>query len=142
MPTAVTTNALIGKKKPPAEAELKTALGPASQVWQQFLAELAQKYGVRTEWKSYSAKWGWSLRVMRGKRTIVWLSPREDCFEVLFILGTKAMTALEQCQLPKRFVKVLSEAPRYPEGTGVRLRVKAPREISLLKKLVATKVAN
>ena len=43
MPTAVTTNALIGKKKPPAEAELKTALGPASQVWQQFLGELAHR---------------------------------------------------------------------------------------------------
>ena len=79
---------------------------------------------------------------MRGKRTILWLSPFEDCFGVTFIFGAKAMTALEQCNLPKRIIKILSEAPKYPEGTGVRLQVKTARDISVLKKLVAIKVAN
>ena len=143
MSTQVKTNAFVGKKETPTEAELTKALGPSKQVWQQLLRELAQEFGVMTtEWKCYSVKLGWAVRVKRGKRTILWLSPREDCFGVSFIFGTKAMTALEQCNLPKRIIKILSEAPKYPEGTGVRLQVKTAREISALKKLAAIKVAN
>jgi hypothetical protein len=80
--------------------------------------------------------------VKRGKRTILWLSPHEGCFGVVFIFGAKAMTALQQCKLPKRVIKILSEAKKYPEGTGVRLEVKTAKELSVLKKLVAVKVAN
>ncbi|HSB28065.1 MAG TPA: DUF3788 domain-containing protein [Pyrinomonadaceae bacterium] len=143
MPTQVAANAFIGKKEQPTEAELTTALGPAKQAWQKLLSELAQEYRtMTTEWKSHSIKWGWTLRVMRGKRTILWLSPHEGCFGVAFIFGGKAMTALEQCKLPKRIIKAISEAKKYPEGTGVRLEVKKAQEVSVLKKLVAIKVAN
>jgi len=142
-PAQVVANAFIGKKEEPTEDQLATALGPAKEVWDQFLADLAQEYGVTIhEWKCHSVKWGWSLRVKRGKRTIVWLSPREGCFGVFFIFGAKAMSAVQQCKLPKRVVEALSEARKYPEGTGVRLEVKTPQEISALKKLAAIKLAN
>jgi hypothetical protein len=36
----------------------------------------------------------------------------------------------------------MDEAPKYPEGTGIRLEVKSPREIGVLKKLAAIKLAN
>lgn len=143
MSTQVTTNAFVGKKEQPTEAELTKALGPSKQVWQQLLTELAQQFGVMTtEWKCHSVKLGWAVRVKRGARTVLWLSPREGCFGVTFIFGSKAMKALEQCNLPKRIIKILSEAPKYPEGTGVALQVKTAREISALKKLVAIKLAN
>jgi hypothetical protein len=143
VPTKVKLNAFIGKKEQPSDAELTTALGPAKEAWQQLLSELAHESGITTtEWKSYSIKWGWSLRVKRGKRTIIWLSPFDDCFEVTFIFGAKAMTVLGQSKLPKRILTLLSEAKRYPEGTALRLQVRKPQQISVLKKLVAIKVAN
>ena len=74
--------------------------------------------------------------------TIVWLSPQHDSFEVLFILGDKAVRAARQSDLPKRIVEALKEAPKYPEGTGVRLRVKSPRHLAALEKLAAIKLAN
>jgi hypothetical protein len=96
------------------------------------------------EWKCYSLKSGWSLRVKRGKRTILWLSPLGSCFEVLFIFGKKAMAAAQQKQskLTKPVIKALSLAPRYPEGYGVRLKGKTPRDLSALKKLAAIKLEN
>ena len=142
VPTQVVTNAFIGKKKEPTDAELTKALGPAKEVWDQLLGELAQEYGVTQEWKCHSVKWGWSMRVKRGKRTVVWLSPRTGCFGVLFIFGAKAMSAVEQCKLPKSVIKALGEAKKYPEGTGVRLELKKVQEISTLKKMVAIKLAN
>jgi hypothetical protein len=136
-------NAFIGKETEPTDAELTDALGPSKAVWEQLLTELAGEHGLDIrEWKCHSPQWGWSLRVKLKKRTIVWLSPLTGCFEVLFIFGAMAMSASQQCRLPKHIVEALRVAPKYPEGTGLRLKVKAPRIISALRKLVIIKLAN
>ena len=93
------TNAFIGKAKKPTEEELAAALGPAKAVWDLFIAGLAEENGVDVqEWSSYSRKAGWSLRLKRKKRTIVWLAPCQRCFRVAFILGDKAMKAARECR--------------------------------------------
>ena len=136
-------NAFIGKAKKPTEEELAAALGPAKVVWDRFIAGLAEENGVDVqEWSSYSRKAGWSLRLKRKKRTIVWLAPCQGCFRVAFILGDKAMKAARECELPARVVKILDEAPKYPEGTGVRIAVKGDKDIAVLKKLAEIKLAN
>ena len=140
--TRVVTNAFIGRTKEPTDADLTTALGPTKEAWDQFLDQLERECGVTQEWKCHSVKWGWSLCVKRGKRTIVWLSPQIGCSEVRFIFGAKAMSALAQCKLPKIVIKALGEAKKYPEGTGVRLKLRRAQEISALKKMVAIKLAN
>jgi hypothetical protein len=136
-------NAFINKPKPPTEAELAAALGPAKAAWDRLLSDLAQELDVTVhEWRCHSPKWGWSLRAKRKARTIVWLSPSERCFAVLFILGDKAVRPARQSNLPKRIVEALDAAPKYPEGTGVRLQVKSTRTVGTLKKLAAIKLAN
>jgi len=139
----VEANALIGKVKKPTEEELAAALGPAKAVWDRFMAGLAEENGVDVqEWSSYSRKTGWSLRLKRKKRTIAWLAPCRGCFRVAFILGNKAMKAARECGLPPRVMKILEEAPKYPEGTGVRIAVKGAKDIAVLKKLAEIKLAN
>jgi len=136
-------NAFINKPAPPTDAELTAALGPAKAAWDQLLSDLAQELDVNVhEWKCHSPKWGWALRVKRKARTIVWLSPCESGFNVLFILGDKAVRTARQTKLPQRIVEALDAAPKYPEGTGVRLHVKTSREFGTLKKLAAIKLAN
>jgi hypothetical protein len=136
-------NAFINKPEPPTDPAVAAALGPAKAAWDQFLADLAEELGVDVhEWKCHSPKWGWSLRVKHKSRTIVWLSPCEGGFNVLFILGDKAMEAARQSTLPKRILGTLDAAPKYPEGTGVRLHVKSTRAVGALKKLAAIKLAN
>jgi len=139
----VSPNAFIGKAKKPTDAELAAALGPAKSIWDQLLADLANDFEANIqEWNSYSPKAGWSLRVKRKARTIVWLAPCLGCFRVAFIFGDKAMQAVRQCELPQRILKIINEAPKYPEGTGIRLEVKSSRDIRTLKKLAAIKLAN
>lgn len=138
------TNAFIGKKEKPTDADLAAALGPAKPAWDRLLSDLAQEHDVTVhEWKSYySAKWGWALRAIRKKRTIVWLAPAGGAFTVLFILGDRAIQTARRTKLPLRIVRAMKEAPKYPEGTGVRLVVKSPRNIGALLKLAAIKLAN
>jgi hypothetical protein len=139
----VSPNAFVGKAKKPTAAELAAALGPAKSIWDQLLADLANDFEANIhEWNSYSPKAGWSLRVKRKARTIVWIAPCVRCFRVAFIFGNKAMQSAQQCKWPKRIVKVMDEAPKYPEVTGIRLEIKSSRDIGTLKKLAAIKLAN
>jgi len=136
-------NAFVDKPEKPTEDELAAELGPAKALWDQLIAGLADEIGVDIqEWKSYSLKAGWSLRLKRKKRTIVWLSPCRGCFRAAFILGDRAVEAARQSKLSQRVIKIINEAPRYPEGTGVRIDVKGPRDIPIVKKLAAVKLDN
>jgi hypothetical protein len=135
-------NAFIGKRAAPTAAELAAALGTAKPVWDQLLAELKKELAVTIrEWNSYSPKFGWSLRLKRKSRTVVWLSPIKGSFLVTYILGQKAMQAAGVAKLPQSIVKIMKEAPKYPEGTGVRILMKSVKYLPAIKKLATIKLA-
>jgi hypothetical protein len=136
-------NAFIGKTEQPTDGELTAALGPAKALWDQLIDDLADECGVvDQEWNSYSRKAGWTLRLKREQRNIVYLSPCEGCFRVSFALGDKAMRAARAAKLPQRIVKIMNEAPKYPEGTGIRITLKTPKDLAAVKMLAAIKLAN
>ena len=136
-------NAFIGKAEQPTDGDLTAVLGPARATWDQLLADLAQEYGANVhEWNCYSLKAGWSLRVKRKARTIVWLGPRTGSFIAAFILGDKAMRAARDGKLPQRIVKIMNEAPKYPEGTGVRITLKTPKDFAAVMALAVIKLEN
>ncbi len=135
-------NAFIGRREIPTDADLCEPLGAAKPAWDALISALAGLEVTGQEWMSYSPKHGWALRLLRRKRTIVWLAPCAGCFQVLFILGDKAVRAAREAGLAARVIQALDQAPKYPEGTGLRLVVKGLRDLPALKKLAAVKLAN
>ncbi len=135
-------NAFIDKPKPPTTAELTAALGSAKPVWDELIADLLQAGVADQEWNTYSPKAGWSLRLKRKGRNIVYLAPCQGCFRVALILGDKAVQAARRSKLPQRVSKILDAAPRYPEGTGVRLEIKKTKDSEIVKQLAAIKLAH
>lgn len=136
-------NAFIGNSDPPTSKEIAAALGPAAALWNELLDWFAAEHDVATqEWKSFSAKSGWSLQLKRKKRTIVHMAPQNKCFLVAYILGDKAVRAALESDLPKSLVKIISSAPHYPEGTGIRLLIKTGRDLAAVRRLAPYKIAN
>jgi len=137
-------NAFIGKAEQPSAEEVSAALGPAASLWNDLLGGMAKNLGVATqEWKgTFAKKYGWSLQLKLKKRTIVHLSPRLGCFQVAFIFGDKALAAAKAAKLPKKIVQALAEAPRYPEGTGLRLMVNKAADLAPIHKLAEIKLAH
>ena len=70
------------------------------------------------------------------------LAPHQGCFTVLFILGERAVSAARASQLGRAATKLFDEAPRYPEGTGIRFEVRRATDIALMKKLARIKLDN
>jgi hypothetical protein len=144
MTTLTAVNAFIGKAAAPTDKELATALGKnAKTLWDKLVREIGDEAGANVrEWNSYSPKHGWSLRLKRAKRNIVYLIPFSGAFQVAFIFGEKAMQAARDEKLPARLVKIMEAAPKYVEGTGVRLDVERAEDVEIIKKLAMIKVKN
>lgn len=141
--SAMAVNAFVGKSKPPTDTELSAALGGSRRLWNRLLAELAADLKLATkEWHTHSLKAGWSLRVKRKDRTIIYLAPMHGCFRASFALSDKAVQAAKDSRLPKPVLKMLDTAKRYAEGTALRIEVNRPEDIAVVKKLAKAKLEN
>jgi len=136
-------NAFTGHPTEPTIEQVQQALGPAATAWCELVGWMAQQHGVtETEWKSYSPKYGWSCKLKLKKRNILHLSPQRGSFLVAVIFGDRALQAARESNLSKSLLKALDDAPRYPEGTGLRILVKNARDLAGVKKLATIKLAN
>jgi hypothetical protein len=130
-------NVFAGRTEKPSGEDLSRALGSAKPAWDRLLADIEARYGVLTlEWKCYSVKAGWSLRVLRGKRTVLWMGPGSGFFHAAVILGPKALKAM-----PADLHPLLEGAPTYPEGTAVRIQMRRIKDLEPIEKLVAVKMS-
>jgi hypothetical protein len=126
------TNAFIGRPDAPSDAELAAGLGAAHSLWERVRSEVA----LPGEWRSYSKKSGWSMRLKKGERNIVYLVPGLGGFEAAFALGDRAVAAARE----RGLAKMVEGARRYAEGTSVRFAVKGAKDVATVKKLVEIKL--
>lgn len=136
-------NAFIGKLTQPTPKELAGKLGSAKDLWNHVVRDVTSECGITDkEWNCYSPKAGWSLRLKQKKRNIVYLSPCDKSFRVAFILGEKAMRVAKNTEFSAKYVKLITEAVRYPEGSAIRLEVTNSEDVAFVKQLAKIKVEN
>ncbi len=128
------------KAKIPDEKTLAQGLGASKRLWDDLVRDITAQYGPVTEaWGFYKS---WSLRLRQKKRTILYLLPRDGHFQCAFVYGGKAAEAARLAKLPKAVMKAIAEAPVYVESRGFRLEVRSERDLSVMNKLAAIKMAN
>jgi hypothetical protein len=136
-------NAFIGRTETPDDDALKAALGAAHKRWEELAAALEKELGITArEWNSYSRKAGWSLKLKRGERTILYLLPHQGGFRAAFVLGDKAVAAAREAGLPPAILDLIAGARRYAEGTGFRIEVCTKADAAAVRQLAGIKIAN
>lgn len=126
---------------PPTERALAEALGKASAAWLSLKDRLHRECApLQDEWAFAGAKFGWSLRLKRGKRVIVYLTPASGHFLASFALGERACAAAREQRLAAGVLALIAKAPRYAEGRGVRIPVRTERQASAICKLALIKL--
>ncbi|MHC4751094.1 MAG: DUF3788 domain-containing protein [Planctomycetota bacterium] len=134
---------LDDKSKRPDDNNLTGVLGRTKRLWDDLINHIVQEYEpVTQQWSFGGEKYGWSLRLKRKKRTILYLIPCRRYFLCAFVFGGKATEAVRQSDLPSDILKTINEAPVYGEGRGFRLEVKKKQDVEVMKRLAVIKMAN
>lgn len=136
-------SAFDDKASPPADKPLLETLGRAGPLWTRLRDHLQSTHGpLVEEWGFAGKAYGWSLRLKQRKRAIVYMTPCRGSFLASFALGEKACAAAKAARLPSWLLAIIDEAPRYPEGRGIRIPVRRASDVAGVEKLAAIKIAN
>ena len=131
------------KDTKPDDKMLAGALGKSNRLWLQIKKNLKAEYGeLIEEWKFYGQKSGWILKTLRKKRNLFFFIPLKNSFQVSFVFGEKAVTAVEKSGLPQELITELKNARKYAEGRGLQIDAKDSADVKNIKKLVEIKVNN
>lgn len=124
----------------PAPAAIRRSLGGAAPLWADLVAHVAGTCPPLDEvWTFAGAKFGWSLRLKRADRILLYLTPQDGRFLVGLVLGEKAVAEAAERGLPPAVLALLDAAPRYAEGRGIRLMIAPGDDLDTVRHLVALK---
>lgn len=134
-------SAFDDKSRPPKSGELKNVLRGTAGLWSQLVAHITGNHGPVAElWNFSGAKFGWSLRLSRKDRVVLYMTPQAGHFLVGVVLGDKAVERAHEMRLPATVLKLIDDAPRYAEGRGIRLTVATRDDLRIVQRLAAVKM--
>lgn len=126
---------------PPTAEDLRRTLGKAAPLWDRLIAEMAEAHApIREEWNFAGEKYGWSLRLKRRARVVLYLTPQAGAFLLGVAIGEKAAASAATAGVSARVRKLIDEAPRYGEGRGIRFTVTTQGDVSAARQLAALKL--
>jgi hypothetical protein len=123
--------------RPPTTRELTALLGESYAAFRS-LTERGSK--VRREWKRYSRKSPWVLKVSQGDRTLFYATPAVRAFEATVVLGERATAAALSGRVSKELHPSIRAAKAYVEGRPVRIVVKGQADVASVEQLLAVKL--
>jgi hypothetical protein len=139
----VALSAFDDKAVPPSDKALRQTLGRSAPLWSRLRENLQSSHGPLDEaWNFAGKNYGWSFRLKRKARAIVYMTPCRGYFLASFALGEKACAAALEARLPAWLLDLIEAAPKYAEGRGVRIPVKRATDAAGVEKLAAIKIAN
>jgi hypothetical protein len=122
---------------PPTDADLATMLGSAKPALD---ALVSGSPGRIAEWRRYSSKSAWILRVCQGKQPIIYLKPEPLAIKATVLLGARAVEAALAGQVSTRLRHAIERAKVCPEGRPVEVRVTGVSDVARVEQLVAVKL--
>src|SRR5690242_20644864 len=94
--------AFFDKELPPTERQVASILGATAPLWETVQEKITEQVpDVRVSWGFTNRATGWSLRVKRGERVLVYLTPTEGHFLASLGLSESAVAAAKDAKLPK-----------------------------------------
>jgi hypothetical protein len=131
------------KTHKPDSGTLAKALGETAGFWEDIRVGLEEEHGELVEdWKFYGQKIGWTLKLLRKKRNLFFMTPQNGFFHIAFVFGDRAVAEVERSGLPESIKDALRTARKYAEGRGLQIDVTSADDIELVRKLARIKVAN
>jgi hypothetical protein len=127
--------------RPPDARELADKLGHASGLWDELVRHMTETYPPVTQaWNHGGGKVGWSLRLKRKDRVLLYMTPQTGKFLLGVVLGESAAERAHDEHAADAVLGVIDGAPRYGEGRGIRIPVCTDDDLAVALALAALKL--
>jgi hypothetical protein len=137
----VALSAFDDEPGPPGARELKDTLGRASGLWEELVRHVTETYPPVTQvWNHGGDKFGWSLRLKRKGRILLYMTPQTGQFLLGVVLGESAAERAHDQHAADAVLAVIDGAPRYGEGRGIRMLVCSDDDLAVALALAALKL--
>jgi hypothetical protein len=136
-------SAFIRRGSPPTAEQVKDVLGQAGAAWTTLVDRVKERFEpVDERWLYGGTHYGWSLRLGRNKRPILYLCPRENDFLASIAINESVMKHALTSDFPYWVESVLRNAPKFAEGYAVRFAIHEIDQIYHVLRLVELKLGN
>ena len=126
----------------PSQTEVDESLGPSTRLWARLVGGVAKVHApIEQVWTFSGPKYGWSLRLKRKGRVVLYLIPQLGHFLIGVVLGEKAARDARDADLPAAVLESIDSARPYAEGRGIRVPVRDAEGVRTAMKLAALKMA-
>jgi hypothetical protein len=122
--------------KPPTASDVATLLGKSHAQYEL----LTRRTGAVCEWRRYGKAAPWVVKVSESDRTLYYITPKSEHFEVTVVLGERAVAAALGGRVGKKLHAAIREARPYVEGRPVRVLVRHKADVQAVEELVAVKL--
>lgn len=130
------------KAHPPGLPKLRAVLGRSAGPWDELISSVAAAHAPIVEaWSFAGAKYGWSLKLKRKDRVVLYMTPQHGYFLLGVVLGEKAAKAAHASGLPQEVLALIDSVPHYAEGRGIRLPITTRADLATALALAAVKMA-
>jgi hypothetical protein len=124
----------------PDESEIARALGPAvAPLWERLTRYVEGSYGIEPGFVPPSRNYGWDVKYRKGGKTLVALTPDEDGFTALVVLGKEESKAAKDLPLGGHVRGVFDAARQLRDGRWLFVPVESARDVEDVEALLAVK---
>ncbi len=127
----------VSKEQEPIDEMVKQALHLNFALWQDVIGYLKEQYGtIESEWKFYSKKSGWCLKIASEKRNLLFLLPCDNYFIATVNMGESVREKVLSADIGKKSKELIKDAKVYMEGISVPFSVHNEIDLNEVKSIL------
>ena len=130
---------LMDRSREPDAETISRAVGTVGSQWDKLVTWL-EGVGAKATITWDGDKYGWSLHVRRAGRPFTTLTPRDDAFGSLVILGREQSVEAASLELSPASRRTYEEAHPYPDGRWLFLQVSSEEQLADVIQLLRLKL--
>jgi hypothetical protein len=92
-------------------------------------------------WKYYGKNIGWIMKLLVGKKNVMFIIPRGDHFSAAFTFGEKTTKKILESNTRFSIRSQLDHAAKYAEGRTIQIEVNHQKDIDDISRLIDFKLA-
>lgn len=119
------------------ELMLAVEVSGYKQQWDEIIRYLSETYvDFSQEWKYYGKAWGWTLMLKSKSKTLCYITPAQEYFQVSVIFNDKGRALAAAYDLPETVLQAVEASKGNPKNIPYDFDIRTNTDTDIAKRLI------